>query len=722
MKKKLNKILISCSSLLLALITLFVVGYTCFIQNNKLIPPIESDSSMTNRGNKDNPGNGDNGESGSLEIPSRPDENDFSNYELNTTENFVYNLIYSDLSKEYDTFIGYVPLRTTQDSTNLTPASLNETITEEAYGITYVDYEDGYIDETGKTYFSAGFISFPNEPVITQANINAGLEIVSLEEETNEEFSYVYTYNTEDIHMHCVIDNKYVKYDIVDGVLQYTEEPYAEGMDVDDSRGNIYNYDIDEYVYVIEEIDYVPVAGVSLFEQCDYQAIIDEVNRILVNQEINLTYSEIQSYIAQSQEALNSYILGLQEETFLGIPTVDLVNAVKQLDPMQHLQIKTNADGTTTIEIIEVTKLATLWEKICTTVICSCAVVGGITLSILGTPVFGGILGGAIIGAAMESFSQVVINNTPVSDIGWAQIGVAAVAGALAGGISGYLGGITTKGIGQLIIKETIDVLSDSLIGGTEFFVNSLIAGQSIDQAWQNFGTGVLTGAILSATFKVGSAAIKEIASVVKKADTSPYIITKVNKKAVNKLGKETLENGLTEVQQKTIQKNMKNGAKSSAKRIKNYFDDNGNLYRTGKNLASNTQYVKNGYEYFTDDIGRVTRATGDLRLNEGARASINASMDDIGKGYQLITDHRGHIIADRFGGSNDLDNLIAQNGKLNQGQYSSLENKWAKALKEGKNVNVDIKLHYKNNSFRPYQFTINYTIDGIPSKLILIN
>lgn len=210
-----------------------------------------------------------------------------------------------------------------------------------------------------------------------------------------------------------------------------------------------------------------------------------------------------------------------------------------------------------------------------------------------------------------------------LSAIGWAQIGVAAVAGALAGGISGYLGGITTKGIGQLIIKETIDVLSDSLIGGTEFFVNSLIAGQSIDQAWQNFGTGVLTGAILSATFKVGSAAIKEIASVVKKADTSPYIITKVNKKAVNKLGKETLENGLTEVQQKTIQKNVKQNSSELVSR----------------NSCINKKYAGKNYNFEAQlEKAKLTQNQNDL-------ITYNTLKQKYPNGVPFIEDASGNVL-----------------------------------------------------------------------------
>lgn len=705
MKNKIKKFLVSFTCVLLACVMVFMTACSSVPQNEGNNPPSSSDSPVSGGGNNEDSGS-NNGDNNTPVKPSNPDDTVFEDYELNEAENFVYSLIYSDLTKQYDTFTGYVTLQSNARSAE----------SVEVYGISYVDYEEGYIDESGKTYFSAGFISFPGEPVINQANIDAGLEIVSLEEEYDELFSYVYTYTTEDVHMHCVIDNKYVKYDVVDGVIQYEEEPYVEGMDVDFTRGNIYSYDIEDYVYIVEEQDYVPVSGVSLLGEADYQDIIDEVNRILQTQEANLTYAEIESYVSQSQDALYSYLLGLQEETFMGIPTAELVDIVRDLDPMQHLQIGVDANGTTTIEIIEVTKLPSLWEKIVTSHICSFGIVGGFVCNAVGCPV----IGGALIGASMEVFSQVVISNTPVSDIQWAQVAVATVSGAIAGGVSGAINGIATKGVGQLIMKEVADTLCDSVIGGGEFFVNSLIAGCSFEEACKNFGYGVISGAVISGGIKIGSAAIKGGAKLIKKATTST--ISAVGGKQLTKLGTEAVEDGTSELQEKAIQKAAKKNAKESIDGIMHYYDEDGNLYRIGKDLSPNNEYVKNGYKYITDDQGRVMKASGELHLDEGTRLSINDSMDDIGKGNQLITDQRGHLIADRFGGSNGLENIVPQNGKLNQGQYKALENEWARALSEGKKVSVDIELLYRDGSFRPFAFEINYVIDGKTYEVIFRN
>lgn len=479
--------------------------------------------------------------------PDDPNNADLDDY-VSDAEDFVYSLIYSDLTKQYDTFVGYVTI----------PSNAKNAEPVEVYGITYVDYEEGYIDENGKTYFSAGFISFPDATIKDKAIISTGAEIISLEDEYDEFFSYVYSYSTEDIHMHCVIDNMYVKYDIVNGVLQYSEEPYTEGMNVDSSRGNIYNYDTEEYVYIVGEQNYIPVSGVSLLGEADYQDIMNEVNRIFETQELNLTYAEIESFVSQSQEALYSYLLGLQEETFLGIPTADLIEIAKDLDPMQHLQIGVTESGATTLKIIEITQLPSIEEKILTSIVCALGVVGGFVCTVVGLPV----IGGTIMGAAMEAFSQVVVNNTPVSDIQWSQVAISAVAGAIGGGLSKAIASIAANGMGQLILREVADTLCDSLVNGGEFFVGSLIAGCSFEDACKNFGYGVIAGAIVSGATKIGAAAFKGGVKLIKKAGSSS--VSDVAGKPVTKLSNNVTEDGFSELQEKAIYKAAKDGAEDA--------------------------------------------------------------------------------------------------------------------------------------------------------------
>lgn len=158
---------------------------------------------------------------------------------------------------------------------------------------------------------------------------------------------------------------------------------------------------------------------------------------------------------------------------------------------------------------------------------------------------------------------------------------------------------------------------------------------------------------------------------------------------------------------------------------IAHYFDDNGIEYRVGDDLIKNNSYTIDGIKYTTDDKGRITNVEGQISLKPKgqARKSIRDSIDDIGKGDQLAGDQRGHLVADNFGGSNGLENIVAQDGKLNQGEWKSLELMLAQALELDKNVIINIEVIYDNaTSFRPLQFIYGYSIDGVGEQVPFFN
>lgn len=72
-----------------------------------------------------------------------------------------------------------------------------------------------------------------------------------------------------------------------------------------------------------------------------------------------------------------------------------------------------------------------------------------------------------------------------------------------------------------------------------------------------------------------------------------------------------------------------------------------------------------------------------------------------------------GHLIAKIFGGSGELDNLVAMDKIVNRSDYRIMENQWKNALQEGKEVKIKIDIIYDGASKRPKEFIINYSIDG---------
>lgn len=152
------------------------------------------------------------------------------------------------------------------------------------------------------------------------------------------------------------------------------------------------------------------------------------------------------------------------------------------------------------------------------------------------------------------------------------------------------------------------------------------------------------------------------------------------------------------------------------------YYDDNGTKYREGDSLLPNTQFEVRGYQYETDDQGRVISAEGQLRLRD---PSYEREMEDVrkmdGQEYKT-TDDRGHLIGHQFDGSDKLENLVPMDAKLNQGDFVKLENTLADAVKDGADVRMKVEPVYEGDSSRPTEFRVTYSIDGDKDVVVFKN
>lgn len=152
----------------------------------------------------------------------------------------------------------------------------------------------------------------------------------------------------------------------------------------------------------------------------------------------------------------------------------------------------------------------------------------------------------------------------------------------------------------------------------------------------------------------------------------------------------------------------------SDTNELKKYYDDNDKLYRIGDDLLPNNKYEINGYSYETDDKGRIILVEGILYIKDReGRLIIGDSIETIGKGDQKDGDDRGHLIGDRFNGSNGLENMIPQDADINRKDYRNFENELAKEVKDGKEVQIKIEVIYSEDSRRPEALVVNYSIDG---------
>ncbi|KXT81420.1 transposase (12) [Streptococcus oralis] len=155
-------------------------------------------------------------------------------------------------------------------------------------------------------------------------------------------------------------------------------------------------------------------------------------------------------------------------------------------------------------------------------------------------------------------------------------------------------------------------------------------------------------------------------------------------------------------------------GSKAGKGAVDNIIRDGSHFDEVGK-LKPNVKYQTGEFEYLyqTDGLGRLT----DWNASELQLTERNGRLPhDSRTPGKLPGDHAGHLAGDRFGGSPEIDNLVSQLSDVNLSDYKKLENQWAKALEEGKDVSINVKVNYVGDNLRPDSFDVFYKIDGKPT------
>lgn len=126
-----------------------------------------------------------------------------------------------------------------------------------------------------------------------------------------------------------------------------------------------------------------------------------------------------------------------------------------------------------------------------------------------------------------------------------------------------------------------------------------------------------------------------------------------------------------------------------------------------------NMTYEVDGINYVTDNLGRVTKTTGDLddavRVRLGNQQIRAVDVKDGVRG----TDQGGHIIGARFFGAGEQINYYPQTSNLNQGAWKTMEDLWAREMVAGKDVKVEVRAIFEGQSSRPIGFEVDWWIDG---------
>lgn len=148
---------------------------------------------------------------------------------------------------------------------------------------------------------------------------------------------------------------------------------------------------------------------------------------------------------------------------------------------------------------------------------------------------------------------------------------------------------------------------------------------------------------------------------------------------------------------------------------VKSPFDNKGNLKRYIRvKTGDNSRYISE-----TDEFARLYRVQASKLQLTKREGRLPYNYNSPGK---LKGDHAGHMIADRFGGSPELVNIISQSSNVNLSVYKKIENNLAKAIVQGKDVALDVIINYEGTAIRPSSFKVSYVIDNVKKTEIIYN
>ncbi len=424
-------------------------------------------------------------------------------------DTFVYGLLVNEYNNVYDVFNAMIELPDGSD----------------IYGFAYTDYDTYFESDDGIGYFPAGFIGLIGEESIPSVYANEGLEIVDLDYD-DEDCRFVYAYDCSDFTEHCVIWGQYLKYGVKAGVITYACTEFSKEK-CDESIGALYSYDDGKYLYDPEVGDYVRVTGSSISESIDYDELQTKIDDILNNQDQYFSNVDIEESAYLAQEAFESYLLSMQEEKFMGYDVKELIKISSELDPMECIQL--TPDGMLIIDATETLpeNSPSDFTKWMTGICCGLVVVGCIALDIF-VPALAP-LSGAIMSAAIEVFSEVVMQNNQIKNVNWAKVGVAAVSGALiAWACPAAAASTTTKAVSILgktfskgatttiskICGYAVLAFSNAIVAGSTNAAFAYLDGKSSDSIYDAF----LMGAAIGGAMTIAASIAAEAGSVAMKA------------------------------------------------------------------------------------------------------------------------------------------------------------------------------------------------------------
>lgn len=182
-------------------------------------------------------------------------------------------------------------------------------------------------------------------------------------------------------------------------------------------------------------------------------------------------------------------------------------------------------------------------------------------------------------------------------------------------------------------------------------------------------------------------------------------------------------------------QSSSSNSANVTPDGIRHSSQGNASLVATNKNKLNShmssqreNDNSETEYKYIADPDGLYVSASGSLSLVSKISRDSKAQRK-VGKLAEYFVDgagnkihfEGGHLLAALFGGKKGKENLVPMARFINRGPFKQLENSWAKELKKGNNVKVEVIafMGHNNTSKVPQAIMATYTITTKSGKEI---
>ena len=449
-------------------------------------------------------------------------EESFDEQNLTRIQEFLYSNVMIDLYS-----IGY---------TEIFPAyaivgenTPNDTSDDkEIYGIGYTAYVDAY-DENGEIYFGAGFVSFPENGVITTEDKENGV-IVRVSEDVADDFVYTsfkLTANQTIYPSHYVAYEHYTYYQVLDYVIQSTTvEDDGTYLDI---YGDVFDYDIGEYCHFVNygiDFDYDLY---KIFENTDYNLVSQTYLEAIRTQYANGIDVTIEKADYISMQAINDFVAHNQDESFLGLDSDTLLYYEANISDTQYYVVC--EDGS--VMVLELPpdpqRQASIWERIAIGVASLGAVALGVVVAVAfpGNPLAGA-LSGALIAVAVDLFVQVVVTGTAIENVDTTSLMVSAITGAVSGAIGTGIGA-GVQAIKNSAMKVGLKIalaigtaaVGGAVSGSVSYLANSIARGEDITFGDCMKSAGL--GAIVSVVALGVSCAANAVAGI-ESASTAAFI------------------------------------------------------------------------------------------------------------------------------------------------------------------------------------------------------